>query len=107
MRPKKASKAPGRPPASSDGGTVRVEPRPWGRFSVLDEGRDYKVKRIEVTSGKRLSFQKHSRRSEHWMIVEGAARVTVGRRQFIAGVGEASDVPLETPHRIENKGREK
>jgi len=74
---------------------------------VLDEGRDYKVKRIEVTSGKRLRFKKHARRSEHWMIVEGAARVTVGRRQFIAGVGEAIDVPLETPHRIENTGREK
>ena len=51
--------------------------RPWGSFTVLDEGRGYKVKRIEVLSGKRLSYQRHARRAEHWMVVAGAARVTL------------------------------
>lgn len=53
------------------------ERRPWGSFTVLDEGPTYKVKRIEVLPGKRLSYQKHNHRSEHWMIVAGAARVTL------------------------------
>src|ERR687883_3456 len=51
--------------------------RPWGSFTVLDEGEGYKVKRIEVLPGKRLSYQRHARRAEHWMVVAGTARVTL------------------------------
>src|SRR5919198_448128 len=47
--------------------------RPWGSFTVLDEGEGYKVKRIEVLPGKRLSYQRHARRAEHWMVVVGTA----------------------------------
>lgn len=86
-------------------GPNATEERPWGRFKVLDQGSDYKVKRIEVSPGKRLSFQKHAKRSEHWMIVEGTGRVTLGTHQIIAEVGHTLDVPPETPHRVENIGR--
>ena len=82
-----------------------TEERPWGRFTVLDEGTDYKVKRIEVLPGKRLSYQKHSKRSEHWVIVEGTGRVILGHHQIITEVGHTVDVPVETPHRVENIGR--
>jgi mannose-6-phosphate isomerase len=86
-------------------GPGAAETRPWGRFTVLDEGSDYKVKRIEVSPGKRLSFQKHSKRSEHWVIVEGTGRVTLGTHQIIAEVGHTVEVPVETPHRVENIGK--
>lgn len=72
---------------------------------MLDEGSDYKVKRIEVSPGKRLSFQKHSKRSEYWVVVEGTGRVTLGNHQVIAEVGHTIDVPVETAHRVENIGR--
>ena len=56
--------------------------RPWGSFTILDEGENYKVKRIEVLPGKRLSYQSHSRRSEHWFVVRGIAKVTLNYREF-------------------------
>ncbi len=51
--------------------------RPWGNFTVLDEGDEFKVKRIEVLPNKRLSYQKHARRTEHWFVVRGTAKVTL------------------------------
>ncbi|HET9785854.1 MAG TPA: phosphomannose isomerase type II C-terminal cupin domain, partial [Pyrinomonadaceae bacterium] len=51
--------------------------RPWGTFTVLDEATNFKVKRIEVLPGKRLSYQKHSQRAEHWVVVKGIAKVTL------------------------------
>ena len=54
----------------------KYDERPWGSFTVLDEGAGYKVKRIEVLPGKRLSYQKHAQRAEHWFVVQGVARVT-------------------------------
>ena len=78
--------------------------RPWGSFTVLDEAKTYKVKRIEVLPGKRLSYQRHAQRSEHWMIVEGAAKVTLNGREIQLGPGGVIDVPTGVAHRIENIG---
>lgn len=80
----------------------RFDQRPWGSFTVLDEGDGYKVKRIEVLPGKRLSYQKHSQRSEHWMVVQGKGRVTLDDRDVVVGVGDTVDVAIGTAHRIEN-----
>lgn len=93
-------------------GTPRSEPagnmdrRPWGSFTVLDEGDGYKVKRIEVLPGKRLSYQRHSRRCEHWMVVQGAGKVTLEGREILLQVGDTADVPTGAAHRMENPGKE-
>lgn len=84
----------------------RFDQRPWGTFTVLDEGRDFKVKRIEVLPGKRLSYQKHAQRSEHWVVVQGTAKVTLDEREVIVETGQAIDVEIGTAHRIENTGEE-
>ncbi len=76
--------------------------RPWGSFTVLDESEEFKVKRIEVLPGKRLSYQRHSRRSEHWFVVVGIAKVTLNGKEFLVEKGEAIDIPVETAHRVEN-----
>jgi mannose-6-phosphate isomerase-like protein (cupin superfamily) len=79
--------------------------RPWGSYTVLDDDApDHKVKRIVVSPGKRLSYQRHARRSEHWFIVAGRARVTLDGTSRDVGPGEAVDVPVGTAHRIENIG---
>ena len=76
--------------------------RPWGSFTVLDEGDNYKVKRIEVLPGKRLSYQQHSRRSEHWYVVSGTAKITLNGVETLVNTGEAIDIARETAHRVEN-----
>ena len=81
--------------------------RPWGSFTVLDEAPNYKVKRIEVLPEKRLSYQRHERRSEHWMVVSGTAKVTLEGREIIVETGATVDIPLRAAHRIENPGSEK
>src|SRR5262245_23623294 len=78
--------------------------RPWGNFTVLDEGENYKVKRIEVLPGKRLSYQKHAQRAEHWMVVQGTARVTLDGKEILLKTGEVVDIPVSSAHRIENPG---
>jgi mannose-6-phosphate isomerase-like protein (cupin superfamily) len=80
--------------------------RPWGTFTVLDEGANYKVKRIEVLSGKRLSYQKHAQRAEHWFVVQGVAKVTLDGKDFFVRVGEDVDIEIGTAHRVENEGDE-
>lgn len=82
----------------------RFDRRPWGSFTVLDEGEGFKVKRIEVLPGKRLSYQRHARRAEHWMVVVGAARVTLDGGELLVRLGETVDIPVGTAHRIENPG---
>jgi mannose-6-phosphate isomerase len=89
---------------TDDGASPRYDERPWGSFTVLDEGRGYKVKRIEVLPGKRLSYQRHARRAEHWMVVEGAARVTLDGAEITVGAGETIDVEIGAAHRVENPG---
>lgn len=76
--------------------------RPWGNFTVLDEGADYKVKRLEVLPSKRLSYQKHARRAEHWFVVRGIAKVTLNGQEFLVKKGESIDIPVGAAHRVEN-----
>ena len=78
------------------------ERRPWGSFTILDEGENYKVKRLEVLPGKRLSYQRHSHRAEHWYVVRGTAKVTLNDKEILVHTGEALDIPLGAAHRIEN-----
>ena len=76
--------------------------RPWGTYTVLEEDRGFKVKRIEVLPGKRLSYQKHAQRAEHWFVVEGTAKVTLDGEEIIVQAGEAIDIPIGAAHRVEN-----
>ena len=87
--------------------SAKYDERPWGSFTVLDEAPGYKVKRIEVLPGKRLSYQRHSQRSEHWMVVSGTGKVTLDGREIHVRSGETVDVPTGMAHRIENPGQEK
>ena len=82
----------------------KFDRRPWGSFTVLDEGDNFKVKRIEVLPGKRLSYQKHSQRAEHWVVVQGTAKATLDAREIIVSVGEAIDIGVGVAHRVENPG---
>ncbi len=81
-----------------------TELRPWGSFTVLEEGRNYKIKRIEVKPGHRLSLQLHYHRSEHWIVVSGTAKVTCGEREILLNSNESTYVPPCTAHRLENPG---
>lgn len=76
--------------------------RPWGTFHVLDEAEGFKVKRIEVLPNKRLSYQKHAHRAEHWFVVRGTAKVTLNGEEILVKTGEAIDIPLGAAHRVEN-----
>ena len=76
--------------------------RPWGSYTVLDSGAEYKVKRIEVLPQKRLSYQKHTRRSEHWFVVRGIAKITLNDVEKLVKSGESVDIPVGTAHRVEN-----
>jgi len=80
------------------------ETRPWGRYDVLSDEASHKVKRMTVEPGHRLSYQRHSRRSEHWFVVEGDALVTLDGVEHIVATGEAIDIPMGAAHRIENQG---
>jgi mannose-6-phosphate isomerase-like protein (cupin superfamily) len=86
--------------------TPSSDTRPWGRYTILDEGTGYKVKRIEVLPGKRLSYQKHAQRAEHWMVVVGMARMTLEEQTLMLGPGDTIDIPIGAAHRIENAGEE-
>ncbi|MEH1839170.1 MAG: cupin domain-containing protein [Nostoc sp.] len=85
-------------------GVSATELRPWGAFTVLEEGRGYKIKRIEVKPGHRLSLQMHHHRSEHWIVVSGTARVTCGEKEVLLSNNESTYVPQCTSHRLENPG---
>lgn len=83
-----------------------TELRPWGAFTVLEEGQGYKIKRIEVKPGHRLSLQMHHHRSEHWIVVSGTARVICGDEEKLVFCNQSTYVPACTQHRLENPGRE-
>ena len=87
--------------------SIESEERPWGRFFVLHDEPAYKLKRIEVDPGGRLSYQYHHKRSEAWTIVEGVRNITLDGdvRDFLTG--EIMLIPLGVKHRIENKGTQK
>lgn len=76
--------------------------RPWGSYEVLEESPGYKVKRLEVKPGARLSLQRHSRRGEHWVVVSGTADIVCGERELQLTAGEHIYIPAETNHRLGN-----
>jgi mannose-6-phosphate isomerase len=78
--------------------------RPWGRYDVLADLPTYKVKAITVEPGRRLSYQRHAQRSEHWFVVHGTGRVLVEGQERALQPGDAVDVPKGAAHRIENVG---
>ena len=80
--------------------------RPWGSYTVLEDAtaEGFKVKRITVSPGARLSYQRHARRAEHWFIVAGTATVTLDDEVSEVATGESVDIPLGSAHRIENRG---
>ncbi len=86
-------------PAAQHGVTVH---RPWGSYTVLEDAWDCKVKRLTVNPGGILSLQKHSRRSEHWTVVQGTAKVRLGDEEFLLERNQSTYIPAETLHRLEN-----
>lgn len=79
--------------------------RPWGSYTVLEEGQFYKIKRIVVHPGARLSLQMHHHRSEHWVVIKGTAMVQVGEREMIVVENQSVDIPKASLHRLSNPGR--
>lgn len=76
--------------------------RPWGSYTVLNKGTGFKVKLVEVASGKRLSLQKHKYRSEHWVVVQGTAKITNGRNVLFLDENQSTYIPKNGIHRLEN-----
>lgn len=91
-------------PSAAPSAVAATELRPWGSFTTLEEGRGYKIKRIEVKPGQRLSLQMHHHRSEHWIVVSGTARITCGEEEKLLGTNESTYVPQCAVHRLENPG---
>jgi len=81
--------------------------RPWGRYFVIEDNKNYKIKRIEVNPKSRLSYQYHKKRSETWVIIEGKATVTIEGKNKNISKGDTIVIPKTSKHRIENKGDEK
>ena len=78
--------------------------RPWGRFTILEDAADCKVKRLVVKPGQVLSLQLHHRRAEHWTVVRGTAKVRLGDEEFLLEANQSTFIPVETLHRLENPG---
>jgi len=93
-------KAAGHPVASLH----RTVHRPWGTYTVLEEGERFKIKRIEVRPGGRLSLQAHHHRSEHWVVVSGTAKVSNGDSEFLLTTNQSTYIPSGHRHRLENPG---
>lgn len=79
--------------------------RPWGTYTVLEDSQNYKIKRIVVKPGRRLSLQKHFHRSEHWIVVSGTALVRVGEEELLVRPNESTYIPMGELHRLENPGK--
>lgn len=79
--------------------------RPWGCYQGIDIDERYQVKRISVRPGASLSLQMHHHRAEHWVVVNGTARVTCGDKTFILSENESTYIPIGTKHRLENPGQ--
>ncbi len=82
----------------------RTVARPWGTYTVLQEGPRFKIKRIEVKPGQTLSLQMHHHRSEHWIVVSGTAKVTCDERTYLVAANESTYISIGTRHRLENPG---
>lgn len=83
----------------------RTVHRPWGSYTVLEEGPRFKIKRIVVKPGASLSLQMHHHRSEHWVVIAGMARVVNGEREIFVRTDESTYIPAGTAHRLANPGR--
>ncbi len=83
---------------------LRKTMTPWGKWEILCDDKEYKVKRIVVNPGQRLSYQTHSKRYEHWMIVKGAGIITLEGKLKQVDCGTTIDIPIGAAHRIENTG---
>ena len=81
------------------------EERPWGHYIVTDQGNRYKVKSIHVNPGASLSLQKHYHRAEHWVVVEGTAKVEVDGEETLIYENQSTYIPLGAVHRLSNPGR--
>ena len=79
--------------------------RPWGTYTILEDSPGYKIKRIEVKPGKRLSLQKHYHRNEHWIVVSGTATVTVGDETKLVRPNESTYIKMGELHRLSNEGK--
>lgn len=79
--------------------------RPWGSYTILEDEDRYKIKRIVVKPGKRLSLQKHFHRSEHWIVVSGTALVQVGEKETVVRANESTFIPMGMLHRLSNPGK--
>ena len=76
--------------------------RPWGKYTVLDRGRGFRIKLVEVSPGKSLTLQKHMHRSEHWVVLQGEAKITKGKKSFYVKANESTFIPLGCAHRLKN-----
>ncbi|MCF6345313.1 MAG: mannose-1-phosphate guanylyltransferase/mannose-6-phosphate isomerase [Thiomicrorhabdus sp.] len=83
----------------------RLAHRPWGIYEVLEASEQYKVKRIVVKPGNKLSLQKHFHRNEHWIVVSGTATVTVDSKEFLVRPNESTYIQMGQLHRLENQGK--
>lgn len=86
--------------------TPKRDERPWGRYTVLGGAEGYQVKEIVVRPDKRLSYQRHAHRSEHWFVVRGSGQAVLDGVRRDIGVGDSVDVPIGALHRIGNTGSE-
>jgi len=82
----------------------RTVSRPWGSYTVLEEGEGFKVKRIEINPGSKISLQRHQHRSEHWVVVSGKAKVTNGDKELIVNTNESTYIRAGHKHRVQNPG---
>jgi len=85
---------------------LEYDERPWGNYQVLEDSPSHKVKRITVTPGARLSYQRHQRRAEHWYVVSGQALVTLEDVEHTVDSGHAIDIPRGSAHRVANRADE-
>jgi mannose-1-phosphate guanylyltransferase/mannose-6-phosphate isomerase len=76
--------------------------RPWGSYTVLEKGDRYKIKRVVLKPRAKLSLQLHRRRSEHWVVVAGVAKVTRENETYLVHTNESTFIPINTKHRLEN-----
>src|SRR5680860_1182666 len=86
--------------------TMEHDERPWGSYTVLGSGNGYQVKEIVVKPNKRLSYQRHAHRSEHWFVVRGSGQIVLDDQQLDVAIGDAVDVPIGASHRMGNSDTE-
>ena len=77
----------------------------WGKYDSIDKGARYQVKRITVNSGAKLSVQMHHHRAEHWVVVSGSAKVTIGDETFLLAENQSTYIPIGVTHSLENPGK--